>query len=461
MKIKPNEYNRRDLFKMLGGSALFLHPLLSSREGFAAAAGIKRFVVMHTPNGFIQDAFWPTGNTGNYKFDGRTLEPLKANMGDINVIKGLRVGRGPNDAHVGGMVALLTGNVVNPKIKEQFKGTFYGGEYLALGPSIDQMIAGVIREKTSKASLHLSVMPKSDRWSKFFTFDSKGKMIQREGDPYSVYQSIIADITTCAGSSAFPSTQEMLAKRKSIIDSIVGDLTSATAHTGLTASEKIKLDEYLTSIRDIEKNLKTAVPTEQEVCDNLVEFGKEKIVITDSYNYPKIANMMQDLIIVAFQLDVTRVASLSYAVSGIPQYASKHLKYNGKPLKTHHELSHGNQSTTWKEDLKVLDKYHAACFSRLVTKMKAVDENGTKLLDNSLALWSSEIADGFNHNSYNTPFILAGKAGGKVKTGRFIQAPGNEGNPTEHHGLLLDILDAYGVKHNNKIGLATNPKRIL
>lgn len=460
MKIKPMDYNRRDLFKLFGGSALLLHPLLSSREGYAQSGIKKRFVIMHTANGVIQSNFWPNGNAGSYNFSNKALAPLADYIKDLNIIKGLTVLRGGNnDAHVGGMVSLLTGNVVNDKAKNG--RDFYTGDYIALGASIDQLYAASIKDKLSMGSLNLSVIPTNDRWTKYFTFTAQGKKIPREGDPYAVYKSIFAEIINCGGNGSFPSTPEMKLKRQSILDSILEDLKSATAHAGLTGDEKNKLDEYMTGIRDIEMRLAKAVTTDGEVCETLASFAKpEKYELTSKY-FVEIAHLNQDLALAALQMDVTRVASIGYAVAGIPGWSVKYLKYKDKPItETHHQLTHAI-GTDWDKKCMVVDTFHASQFARLLGKMKAIEEGGSNMLNNSLALWASELGDGQNHHSFNTPFVLAGKAGGAVKTGRYLST-GTEANPTSHQGLLLDILDALGVKHNNKIGNSvTNPKRVL
>ena len=111
MKKKP--LSRRELFQLMGGSALLLHPILSSREAYAQMGKKKRYLSFLTSSGVMQDTFWPKGNSAAYDFNGTTLEPLAAFKNNLNIVKGLRNDFGPYDSHSGGAVSLFTGNYLN------------------------------------------------------------------------------------------------------------------------------------------------------------------------------------------------------------------------------------------------------------------------------------------------------------------------------------------------------------
>ncbi len=460
MKIKPSDYNRRDLFKMFGGSALLLHPLLSSREGYAGTEIKKRFLVMHTANGVIQEKFWPNGKPGDYNFDNRSLEPLAKYKTDLNIIKGIAVTRGANDAHAGGMVALLTGDVTSERSRNaEGKKDLYTGDYLAMGPSIDQMFAASIKAKLTLSSLHLSVLPVKERWTKYFTFNSQGKKIPREGNPFTVYESLFAELSGCGGPGILPSNPAMALRRKSVLDAILADLKTAMNHTGLTGDERDKIDEYMTNVRDIETRLAQAGTKNDDVCDTLKNLSTDERPSVSKENYPQIAELMQDLAVAALQMDLTRVVTLGYSVAGIGGIPSSFLKYDNKPIvNSHHTLTHGESDPNdYRQKCQVIDQFHASQFARLIGKMKAIKDGDSNLLNNSLALWATEIGDGKNHSAENVPFILAGTAGKAIKTGRYIVTS----ESVQHQGLLLDILGGLGIQKNQIGRSPVNPKRVL
>lgn len=449
MKTKP--YNRRDLFKSFGASALLLHPILSSREGYAENAVKKRFFTMMTSSGVVQSNFWPKGNSASYDFTGTTLEVLSPFKSDLSLVKGLRNDYGPFDSHSGGAVSLLTGNWLNTDGCNKASCDFHAGDTFAKSASIDQMIAKYYSGKTAVSSLVLGLFPTSERPSKYISYDEAGKVVPLATNPYTVFNAIFKDIIqSCDSSKLDPAAlAKIKSKRKSILDAINADLADAVKQVGLNAEEKAKLAFYQDSIRQIEATIDSAASSTAASCNGLKAFTTGPQIAVKAENYAAIAKLMMDLIVAAFQLDITRSATLVWSVGGGNGVPSTWETFNGQPIvESYHALTHHQvDPVNFDPKLKILDEWHASQFAYLIGQLKASKEGSSTLLDNSLALWTSEIGEGSSHTSLNMPFVLAGKAGGAMKTGRYLQLP-----QTEHHGALVSILNAMGLATVKGIG---------
>lgn len=459
MKIPPKTYDRRDLLKMFGGSALLLHPLLSSREGYAQSGVKKRLLIMHTPNGVLQEAFWPKGNASNYVLAGTTLEPLRDYKSDLNIVKNVWTSRPGIDAHMGGMINILTGGGVKANYLDKDKKFLpETGDSPATGPSIDQIYAKTLKTQTKINSLNLSVLPFYDVAGRYVSYNEQGQRQKTLQDPYSTYKQLFADYVGCGGAGLFPPDAVTKLKRQSMLDALMGDLTSAKNRVGLGAEEKQKLEDYMESIREIEKRLAETAQKDGEVCDILAGVRSDTKLKAESLNLPAYSKLMHDLIVVAFKLDLTRVITLSYSVAGKHGPTYLHLKANGAQIRSaHHQITHHTHDPDdWAAKLAAIDKWHAGEFASLIGRLKDIKEEGSNVLNNSIAVWTSEIADGYNHTPTNVPFVIAGSGGGTFKTENLIDR-----GKTKHHGLLLDILEGVGVKMNKIGDGGNNPARFL
>jgi hypothetical protein len=458
--MAKSDYNRRDLFKTFGASAMLLHPIISMRDIYAQEAVKKRFVCMLTSSGVIQANFWPKGTADSYDFAGTSLEPLSSFKSDLTIVKGLNNDYGPYDSHSGGAVSLLTGDHLNPG---NCTGScdYLQGDTFAKGASIDQMVADYYKGKTSTSSLVLGILPTAERPSRYISYSAAGKVIPLATNPYTVFDAVFKDLVQgCDPNKPIDSAAiaKNKARRKSILDTIKGDLADAVRLAGLNPSEKAKLEAYTDSIRQIEQTLEGMATSSVSPCESLKSFiGQPKIEVK-AENYMKVARLMMDLVVAAFQLDVTRSATIVWSVGGVNGVPSTWEKFENGPInESYHALTHQQADPkNWQEKCRILDKYHAGEFAYLLGQLKSYKEGNATLLDNSLALWTSEIGEGSTHTSQNIPFILAGKAAGAMKSGRYLPLP-----KTEHQGALISILNAMGMTDKKSIGRATNPKSLL
>ncbi|MES2744393.1 MAG: DUF1552 domain-containing protein [Bdellovibrionota bacterium] len=445
------KYDRRELFKTFGASALFLHPILSSREGWAQEADMKRLLVFHTSSGVINANWWPKGTPAAYDLMGTSLEPLNPFKSDINIIRGLTGHHNQWDAHSSGLVNLMTGfPVLNEKCDNNTCDTIQENKF-ARAASFDQILAEKWKGKTAVPSLVLGILPKRERPSAYLSYGADGRYIPQARDPYTVFKTLFRDILKCTAGGKDDDQKLALLKtrRKSILDAISGDLKDVARISQLSAPEVAKFNLYVDSVRQMEANLNNMGGEEgvQVACTTLKHFLSEPAIPVNDTNYPKVARMMMDLIVAAFQMDITRIATVTWSVGGADGVPSSWANFNGKPIQeSYHALSHGMvDPTNWREKLTILDRYHAGEFAYIIGKLKESTVGNSNILDNSLALWASEISDGNTHSSFNLPIVLAGKAGGAIKSGKFIElSPGDAQPLFPHQNLMVSMMQALG-----------------
>lgn len=439
-----NKYDRRELFKVFGASALFLHPLLSIRdEAFAEELVKRRMVYFHTSSGVVQKHWWPSFKGSTFDLTGTNLEVLKPYQSDLTFVRGIRGYHGGLDAHSGGMVNLMTGRKSN---LTNCSGScdVPSGDLYARGISVDQFVAEKLKGQTNRKSLVFSVVPTKVRPSGFLSYNENGTYVPQLKDPFAAFDDIFRDlVASCDPNKAEDNAKQMAlrAKKKSILDAITADLKDAVRLNGLSASEKAKLESYTETVRELEASLNAMVADNEAACKTLDPFFNGPRFKVDATNYIKVARLMMDLIVAAFQLDLTRVATLIWSVGGNDGVPSTFAQYGGKPIQmSYHALTHQPRSQA-EETVSAIDKVHAGEYFYLLKKLKTATENGTPLLDKSMVIWQSEISDGFSHSSGNIPFVIAGKAGGNIKGGQMIDmGPGiTDINAMKHPSQTLNL----------------------
>ena len=236
-----------------------------------------------------------------------------------------------------------------------------------------------------------------------------------------------------------PMVDQKAVKKKSILDFVIGDIKSMNNTLG--ARDKERLDEYLTSLEKIERDiatLPTATPPPTPggpVCSPGSNPGNMAL---DKATYVKRLGVMQDLMVKAFQCDITRVFDFMAATEfGWTDYVS-----GSEPGYLWHDYSHG-EGSGFTMHAKVVE-FHFARMVELMNKFKAVkNPDGTNLLDSSLIVFHSLFADGLTHSSQNLHFGFAGKAGGRFKTGQNLNL-----SSADIGDVWLTIMKEFGVKQN-------------
>lgn len=440
--------SRRNFLRGVGGVSLAL-PLFSSlgcrssssraveKLGSAALANTgfpKRFIVIYTPNGNI-DLELPPG----MEFGGTILEPLTPFKEKMLILKGLDYlaqKEPPGEPHQQGM-AFLTGRALNT-------GTMVGGDGSLAGwgsgISLDQEIASVVGWDTKHKSLHFGVQSTAYGGTEVRTvisYAGSNQPISNETSPYSMFDLVFSEIgKDPAGASA------LRARRKSVLDS-VGKQYDALAPK-LSAEDKLKLEQHLVAVRDVEKRLDNPDGTESENCQ-LPALGGT-MDLDDPMNFPAIGKLHMDLLAMAMACDLTRVATLQWsaAVNTKPYPFLTYDSGSGPQpiLDAEHNLSHMPDADvhSWGK-LRVIRRWYMEQLAYLLGKLDAIKEGEGTMLDNTVVLLASEITRGNTHSNTDTPFLLAGSGGGYFKTGRSLSFSGD----VPHNNLLVSIMNAMGM----------------
>ncbi len=378
---------------------------------FAAPADTKppvRLVFAYVPNGMMMDEWKPRTAGKNFEFP-RILKPLEPFREDTLVLTGLAHRNGeiaPGD-HAAAGATYLTG--VAPKRTT--------GADVLLGISADQVAALAIGSRTRLPSLELGCEASP----------SVGSCDGGFGCAY-------VNNLSCPD----PKVRARLGEnRKSMLDYIMNQ-TERLAGT-LGPSDRRKIDEYLTSLRDIEKRI-ARVESENE--RELTPDMEKPLGVPNGF--VEHARLMNDLLQVALQADLTRIATLIYARESSSR-AYPELGF----ADAHHPLTHHRNREELIEKVKKIECHHAEQFAHLVRNLKAAREGDGTLLDHSMVVYGSSMSDPNGHVHEDVPCVLLGRGDGSIKPGRHIVYP-----ETPQTNLWLALLERMGVQAE-KLGDST------
>lgn len=443
--------SRRTLLRGLG-TAIALPVLdsmiptrLSGAEARAAAKAVtapRRVAWLYVPNGIDMQNWTPAEVGSSYQLT-PTLEPLAPFRDKFSVLSGLVCdkananGDGPGD-HARAMAAYLTGS--QPRKTE--------GANLKLGRSADQFGADKIGHLTRFPSLEFGIEEGkqvgrcdsgySCAYLHTLSWRSDTTPVVKDCDPRSVFDRLFSNGNPAESAEARARREN---DRKSILDYVMSD--AKRFQQNLTYTDKQKMDEYLTSIREIEvrigRNAEQAVAIPEGAVrpsDFEHSAGVRKVgVATSKENYVVHLPLMLDLLVLAFQTDQTRVVTFPFA----DESSNQSYPWAGANV-PHHGTSHHQNDAAKQALLAKINRYHVEQLVYLLKKLDSIKEaNGGSILDNSLIAYGSGNSDGNRHNHDNLPTLLLGKGGGTVATGHHVRY---EDVPITN--LWLSMLDRVG-----------------
>ncbi|MFO0811095.1 MAG: DUF1552 domain-containing protein [Gemmataceae bacterium] len=421
------------------GSAVAL-PLLEAMLPRLAVAGTGtnakktmpvRFACVYVPNGKNM-AEWTPKNEGPLTQLPYILNPLKSVKDDVLVLSGLTCdkarahGDGPGD-HARAMSAFLTG--CQPRKTH--------GADIKAGISIDQFLAQGIGELTRFPSLEIGCEPSRSAgncdsgyscvYNSTVAWRTETTPVPKEVNPRLVFERLFG---AGKGDEVAESRSRRERYRKSVLDLVRDD--ARQLQRGLGASDSRKLDEYLTAVREVEQRI-TKASAEANVQKPLPQGTKvpPQVVPRD---YAEHLRLMNDLLVLAFQTDSTRVVTHVYA----NESSGRGYPFLGVP-EGHHDLSHHQRDAKKLEKIKTINHFHVSMFAELLQKLKATKEGDQTLLDRCMIVYGSGNGDGNRHNHDDLPILLAGRGGGSFATGRHIRFPAE----TPLTNLFLNIVDAF------------------
>ena len=423
---------RRTILRGAAGAAIALPWLeaMSPRQARAATAPRKRFVVMFSPNGTIPTAWTPTRGPSGAETDftlSPILSPLEPHQADIVVVQGLNQQGGGGDGHQNGIGGMLTGSPLNPG---PFAGVGAPPAGWATGPSVDQRIADGLAAPTKLRSLELGVAGRLRR--------QLGAHVLPRRQPAPAARPTIRRRSTRACSPTCTPIRRCwrgsARRRKSILDAVGGEYTRLSARLG--AADQQRLDAHLTAVREIETRLTSDLVVGNAACHDPVV---APVAAQANDSFPTVGGLQLDLMTMAFACDLTRVASLQWARS-VSQMRFSWLGIT----EGHHDLSHRSDSDVGAVDkLTRINTWYATQLAGLIQRLKSTpDGAGGTLFDGTLILWCNELAKGNTHSRISAPYVLAGSAGGALRTGRYLNY---DGQSLPHNNLLVSLLNAMGL----------------
>lgn len=425
--------SRRTILRGLGGT-MALPWLEAMSTPFASAnennSLPRRIAFVYVPNG-VDMPNWKPESEGR-EFDlPSSLEPLVSHRDSLQVLTGLSQlkanpnGDGPGD-HARASASFLTGCQALKTSTTSVK----------VGVSIDQILAEKIGGATRFSSLELGCDKGKQAgscdsgYSCAYQFNLAWRTptmpLPPEVDPRQVFQRLFG---SAEESKRVANKQSQNDQRKSVLDYVRDD--AASLKKSLGANDSRKLDEYLFSIREIEHRLVARDKTHAELPEGVSP------VVEPAETYEAHIRLMYDLLLLAFQTDSTRIATLMIAHDG----SNRSYPFIGVP-EGHHDLSHHGRNQEKRNKLAAINRFHVTQFAYFLERLKQTRERDGSLLDQSMIVYGSGISDGDRHNHNDLPVILAGKGGGSLQPGRHVVYEKN----TPMNNLYIGLAERMGVE---------------
>jgi Protein of unknown function (DUF1552) len=410
----------------------------AARLATTATGAPLRTAFLFFPNGAIPAAWWPERVGTDFALS-PTLAPLAQTRQHLQVFGELDhacANAGPDGGgdHARGNGVFLTGVRLNKSATD-----------IRAGISIDQEIARRVGHLTRFGSLELSTDSErkssgcdsnySCAYQYNISWSSNTTPVPAESNPRLAFERLFGAGTT-PGDRA-QNAKRRAQERRSILDYVLEDARGMQAR--LTARDQDKLDQYLTGVREIENRIQKAGQFP------IKDPGVESPAGIPS-NQADYVQLMYDLLVLAFQTDSTRVASLmlghdgdnrSFSLIGIPE--------------GHHDISHHQNKQDLIAKVSRIDLWYAEQFAKFLEKLQTVkDVDGHSLLHNSMIVYGSGNADGNRHTHANLPLILAGGGGGSLTPGRYVK---HGSKPATN--LFLSLADRMGATGLERFGDST------
>ena len=418
MSDKSWQIPRRTILRGMGAAIALpildaMAPLRTAKAATTAAASSAtppvRMACIFFPNGVWEDAWVPTTEGSDYLMP-YSLRPLTKFRSEFNVLSGLdQANSRQGDGHYAKTGNFLTGQPVT-------KTT--GRDISAGGISMDQLAAQHIGHNTPLPSLEMGIDPVisgidsnvgyTRLYGSYISWRNEHTPVAREINPRFVYERLFGG-NQAAGSPEHQRRQEDF---QSLIDLALEDAKGLRRRLG--RDDQVKLDEYLESVRAVEKRIEFSLqPDPREWMPEVYPDLPGIDGIQMPADFREHAKLMMDLLVLAFQTDSTRIASFMFAncVSG------RNFSFLPGVSGGHHDMSHHENKPEKIKQYRRITRWHAEQLAYLLERMQAVPEGNGTLLDNSMVLFGSSMSDGNRHDPNNLPIIVAGKAGGAFKTG--------------------------------------------
>jgi hypothetical protein len=402
--------------------------VLGAGAGAAGGAFPKRMAFVYVPNGAIMADWTPSALGTDFKLP-YILEPLEPFQKELLVLSGLAQNKANANGDGGGDHARASATFLTGC---QAKKT--AGAEIKVGVSADQVAAQKIGRQTRFPSLELGCdrghqsgscdTGYSCAYSFNISWKTESTPLPPEVNPRLAFERLFGN----GARNEVGENQTLRARyQKSILDFVREDANRLKSNLG--ATDRHKLDEYLTSIRELEQRIEGA----ERFTGTLPDYQSPKGIPKEFEHH---VQLMFDLLTLALQTDSTRISTFVLAHDG----SDRSYPGIGAP-EGHHTLSHHRNDEEKIQKLTRINHFHMMQFAYFLGKLKSVREGEGTLLDNCMIVYGSGISDGNSHAHNNLPVLVAGKGGGTIQTGRHIRFE----RETPLNNLYLSMLDRMGV----------------
>jgi hypothetical protein len=451
--MHPMRFTRRNLLR--GGlAATAAIPLLDARRVEGQTATPTRLVVIHTPNGTRNNMFWPTGTETNFTLPAFT-KPLEAHKAKLLFVKGIRLcdalqngalGGTLGSEHARGTGGLLTGRPLNSGSEfESFGNTTSGW---GSGQSIDQYLVDRLNPPTEHKSLQIGVHVRDTEVRARISYRASNQPVpprEDREDPKDVFTTLFGGMMS--GGMTDPALERLWTQRKSVFDLSNAETTRLKGLVG--AEDRVKLEAHIASMREVEQRLvKMPGSSSNPGTGDCMPPTMQEVDLTADDEYLAAGELQMDLAAAALACDQTRIITVQWSYS-----ESEHLFQFLNLTGNHHGISHDFASSGANfEAYNKIQTWYAERVAAFLTKLDSYPEGDGTLLDNTLVLWGSEIGEASQHDLELMPYVLAGKAGGKIRTGRYLDYSNARKDSNQ---LLVSIAHAMGADDLTSFGDAS------
>ncbi len=368
----------------------------------------RRMAVLYVPNGMHMPNWLPK-QVGPLDSLPPTLKPLDSLKSEFNILSGLALngGRaqedGPGD-HARALASFLTG-------AHPYKTR---GKDIRAGVSVDQAAAAEAKDKARFASLELGCDESAQAgdcdsgyscaYSSNISWRTPNSPLAKETDPRAVFDRLFGPSGDAGHSEAVHRQQN-----RSLLDFVTDDARDLQSRVG--GSDRRKLDEYLYAVRDVERRV---LEIEKPSDDPRVPKGFTRPDERPK-DFAQHVRLLMDMMVLAFQSDSTRVITFVYANEGSTRSYPEIGVDSG-----HHELSHHHGNAEKQAGISKINAFHVSLLAHFLKRMRDVKEGSGSLLDHSMIVYGSGLADGDRHDHANLPILLAGRGGGTITPGRHL-----------------------------------------
>ena len=413
-----------------------------------------RLGFMYMPHGVIMDQFWPKTPESFLTSPPPALESLRPVLSHCLLMKGIAgVPIAPfNGApHALELSTWLTAVLPDANRRNQIN----------IAISADQIAANYIGALTSLPSLELATMPQTHKenqeglnegYYSHCSFRSATQAVPAEINPRSVLNRLFGKSAPVGNGRKPGAVTQAEALDRKMLDLVLGG--ARDLRRKLPQDDQHKLDEYLDSVRSVERRIAAIEHRQKEAAleaagvsvskRNASDSPPIEIKIPEGDKRSEYMQVMCDLNVLAFQTDTTRVSTYIGSTPNGVSYPELGFKDE------HHSQTHHNNKPEQLNKVAAITAFNISQFAYMVNKMHSLREGDGTLLDNCIMMWGSGLEDGNKHTRENLPFIIAGKGGGSINTGRFLaNTKGNQGD------LLTTLLACAGIPLDRPVGNAT------